>query len=1614
MSTQAEVQKTALLAEVEAHIAEKTAATQKAVAKRFAGKYCNEVDAEDFIARPSDAWAALSLSHLAFGNAFAPGAPKMRVFNPSVAEHGWDAACTVIEFVNDDMPFLVDSIAMEINRQGIAIQLLLHPLFDATRDSAGVLTKLDDAKGGTHLESWIHVEIEKITDAARIASLSAGIASVLRDVRAAVEDFPAMRAKPAEIASLQDSAACVVAAPELDEARAFLAWIADNHFTFLGYRDYELASDGGTDILRIVPKSGLGILREPQAGGISQSFTELPAALKALARLPQLLVLTKANSRATVHRPGNLDYIGIKRFDAKGNVIGEHRFIGLYTSSTYHANPHQIPLLRRKIAQVTSRAGFPPASHAGKNLFSILETFPRDELFQIGEDELFDTAIGILRLGERARTRMFVRKDIYGRFYSCFIYLPRENYNTETRLKLQQILMRAFNGVSVEFNAQVTEAALARVHLLIRTAPDNAAMPDLKALEAEVVAALRRWEDGVFQLVSLTPSLGEEVANHARREFVLPFPAAYREDVSAQRAVDDFTAARQLSADSPIGMSLYHAADEDTGTLRFRLIKLGHGVALSSSLPMLEYMGVKVESERSYVIARHHLPPLHIHDFGLRHSFAAFDIATVKAKFEAAFARIWKREVENDGFNRLTLAAALTSDEIMVLRAYAKYLKQTGFTFSQQYIEQTLAKHPTVARQLVHLFHARFDPAYPGERIGDERDAIAGIKAALTDVANADEDRILRRYLSVIQATLRTNHYQPDKLGFSKPYVSFKLDCAKVPELPEPRPLFEIFVYSPRFEGIHLRFGKVARGGLRWSDRPEDFRTEVLGLVKAQQVKNAVIVPVGSKGGFVLKSAPPASDRDAYLKEGVACYQNFLRGLLDLTDNIVQGKLTPPKRVVRHDADDAYLVVAADKGTATFSDYANAISAEYGHWLGDAFASGGSVGYDHKKMGITAKGAWESVKRHFREITDTRPNGFNVQTTDFTVVGVGDMSGDVFGNLMLLSKHIRLVAAFDHRHIFIDPAPDAAKSFKERARLFALPRSSWDDYNKTLVSSGGGVFSRDAKAIELSAEAKLALGIAASGNSMTPVELIRAILKAPVDLFYNGGIGTYVKASSQSNAEVGDRATDALRINGNELRCKVVAEGGNLGLTQLGRIEYALAGGRINSDAIDNSAGVDCSDHEVNIKILVGAIIDAGKLAEKDRNAFLAQMTEEVAQLVLKDNYFQTQTLAVSGVRAEKLLNAQARFIRAQEKAGRLNRAVEFLPSDDEINARKAKKIGLTAPERAVLLAYSKMALFDELLKSDLIDDQYVGDALNTYFPTALQQKYVMLMQKHALKREIIATEIANSTINRTGSVFVQRMQEEAGASAPEVVRSFILTRDIFLIGDLWQCVDALDGKIAASVQYDMLIEAGRLILRGTLWFLRRRTQKMPIGKVLEFFAPGVATVSHRLVEFLSTEDANALHEAEAALTARGVPADLASSVARLDAMYSVLDIVEISQDAEREVDLAATVYFSLVGKLNLRWLGGQISKLPSESHWQSMARAAMRDDLANLQRQLAHGVLLLSADLEEPQALIAAWEQHHDKALAHMREVMADLQLARESDLAMLSVMLRELRVLV
>jgi len=1446
----------------------------------------------------------------------------------------------------------------------------------------------------------MHLEVDRQTDPARLREIEQGIARVRADVAAAVADWQPMQARVRALVEELGASPAPLDAAEAREAQAFLAWLLDNHMTFLGYRDYDLLSENGEDVLRIVKGSGLGILREREGTTVSTSFATLPPETRARAREPRILVLSKANARATVHRPGYLDYVGVKRFDAEGRVTGERRLLGLYTHNVFTANPQDIPVVRRKVAAVLERAGFLPASHNGKALASVLEDYPRDELLQIEPDELQAHALAILQLGEHQRTRLLVRRDAFGRFVSCLVFVPREKYSTEQRTKFQQILAEAFHGAAAEFNVSLSEAPLARAHLVIRTNPGDAPEVDVRALEEKIVAATRRWEDDLHAL--LVEHLGEERGNQLFARYGAAFPAGYREEHDVRAALVDVERMDALAAPPALGMHLYRPLAAEPGALRFRLYCSGAPPALSDALPILENLGVRVLDDRPYHVDARGGEPVWIVDFGLAHAGDAEPaLERLRPLFHEAYEAMWRGRVEPDSLNRLVLAAGLSAREIALLRAYTRYLRQAGFTFSLAYVQETLVAHAEVARALVALFRARFEPgtASPAQ----ESALVADIEAALEKVPSLDDDRILRQFLATIRATTRTNAFQPGADGLSKPYVSLKFDPREVPGLPEPRPMFEIFVYSPRVEGVHLRGGPVARGGLRWSDRREDFRTEVLGLMKAQMVKNAVIVPVGSKGGFVVKQPPPAGDREALMKEGIECYRTFLRGLLDITDNLVEGKPRPPASVVRHDGDDPYLVVAADKGTATFSDIANGVAQEYGYWLGDAFASGGSAGYDHKKMGITARGAWESVKRHFREL------GHDTQAQPFTVVGVGDMSGDVFGNGMLLSRQIRLVAAFDHRHVFLDPDPDPAKSFAERERLFGLARSSWADYDAKKISKGGGVWPRSAKSIPLSPEARRALGVEA--KALPPPELLSAILKAPVDLLYNGGIGTYVKSSRESHAQVGDRANDALRVDGRELRCKVVAEGGNLGFTQLGRIEYALAGGRINTDAIDNSAGVDCSDHEVNIKILLDAAVREGELTLKQRDRLLAEMTDEVAQLVLRDNVFQTQSLSVAGRVAPQLLDQQARYIQSLERAGRLNRAIEFLPGDEEIAERKAARLGLATPERAVLLAYSKIQLFDELLASDVPDDPFIATALERYFPKPLRQRFARHFQAHPLRREIVATHVTNSMVNRVGSTFVHRMREETGAASAEAVRAYLVTREAYGFVPFWQQVETLEPKVADEVLSAILLDGGRLIVRAALWLLRHRRHLVDVAASIARFRPGIEALAGLAPAVLAEGERETFTQTVSRLEQAGVPAPLAAQVAGFDTAPAALDLVEIAEALGRDLPAVARLYFALGGRLELPWLRERVASLPAQTHWQGLARAALRDDIATLQRHVTADALRGAAPQAEPADALAAWEETNRPLLERFRQVQADLRTQKSLDLAMASVAMRELR---
>ena len=1498
------------------------------------------------------------------------------------------------------MPFLVDSVSAEIERHELATHLIVHPTVDVRRDSAGRRIEMAARDSGTVVESLMHLEIDAQSAPETLESIRAGIEKVLADVRAGVEDWRKMRANLRQaIASLQE-APPPLPAEEREEVAAFLEWIGDDHFTFLGFRDYDYRTVKGQTVPRLVAGSGLGILRDASVHVLRgrRGLGALSAAARHFVATPDAVMVIKADVRATVHRRVHMDYIGIKKYDRRGKAIGERRFTGLFTSAAYNRTPRDIPYLRRKLARTLERAGYDPVSHDGKALLNVLETFPRDELFQISEDDLFETALGIMRLQERPRIRLFVRRDRFERFCSCLVYLPRELFGTRLRERIQDILAAAYEGSVSAFYTQLGESNLARLHIIVRTTPERVPEPDLGRIEALIVQAARSWDDDLRDV--LIERQGEEAGNRLRDVYRDAFPTAYKETFSAAEALADIDKIEEVAGAAPMATSMYRPIEAASDSVRFKIYHPTDPIRLSDCLPIFENMGLKVVEERPYRIRRRGDPAMvWMQDFLLVHPAGAdFDPGPIRENFQETFARVWHGEAEDDGFNRLVFGAGLGWREVTIVRAYCKFLRQTQ-TLSQAYMEDTLAAHPGIIRLLVDLFHARFDPSAAD---ADREDVLAkAITAALDSVESLDQDRIIRRYLDVIRASLRTNYFRPDGDGEPKPYVSVKLDSRAIAELPRPRPFAEIFVYSPRVEAVHLRGGKVARGGVRWSDRREDFRTEVLGLMKAQMVKNAVIVPVGAKGGFVAKRLP-AGDREAVMAEVIACYRTMMRGLLDITDNIRGGEIVHPTTVVCHDDDDPYLVVAADKGTATFSDTANAIAAEYDHWLGDAFASGGSVGYDHKKMGITARGAWESVKRHFREL------GLDTQTADFTVIGVGDMSGDVFGNGMLLSEHIRLVGAFNHLHIFLDPDPDPATSFAERKRLFELPRSSWGDYDAALISKGGGVFDRSAKSVSLSPEIKALLGD--TRDKMTPNELIRTLLQAPTQLLWFGGIGTYVKASSERAEDAGDRTNDSVRVDASSLRATVVGEGANLGLTQLARIEFVAAGGAVNTDAIDNSAGVDCSDHEVNIKIVLDSVVAQGDMTIKQRNRRLVQMTDEVAALVLRDNYVQSQAITVAQAQGTELLSGAARMMRALERAGRLDRALEYLPDDQAIVDRETEDRGLTRPEIAVLLAYVKLDLYDALLESDLPEDPYLSGDLARYMPTPLREDCAEAIRGHRLRREIVATYAANSLVNRAGPTFISEVAEESGFGAAEIARAYTVTRDAFGLREVWTAIESLDNQVAAEAQTRMLTASVELMRRVTLWFLRNLPQPLDIAATIEDYAPGIRLLTEELGSILASFDAQELERRLESLAADRVPEDIARRIAGLDPLAAACHIVHAAQACERPVDEVGAVYFAVGARLGLDWLRAEAQAIDADDHWQRLATTAIVEDLYGQQRALTSRVIA-AADGAAGEEAVTAWADHNRAAVQRANDLIAEFKSLGRIDIARLAIANRHVR---
>ncbi len=1556
---------------------------------------------EELANRPIEELYAAALSLWKYSEKRDVGCCKIRVFNPTLEEHGWPATHTIIQIVNDDMPFLLDSVTSNLLEDGNDLHMLVHPIIERRRDQDGRVTT--DEKREIVAESIMHIEITAMTDPAQISELEVKLNKVLKFIRAAIEDWKIMLGKMDRVSKNLAAAPKSVADPkQTQEAIKFLEWLKDDNFTILGYREYfhDLKDPHKTQ------GDGYGVLRDPDVYVLKGPDGLVPTSpeIEYFMEQPQVFLIAKANVKSLVHRVVHMDYVGFKNYDKNGKVISEIRFVGLFTSQSYNQQAQTVPFLDRKVRNVVDASGFAANSHDGRALLHILETLPRDELFQIEEDQLLETAMGILHLKVMPRCMAFIRKDRFERYVSALVYVPRDMYDSTLRGKVERILCEAFNGEISSHYAQLSNERIARWHFIIRTTPGSVPNPDAASINKRLAEVAQRWTDHLQEVLS--DRWGEEVGTTLFRKYYRSFSSSYREHFDARFAVTDVEKLESLPDNQNIQFNFYHLAEDVDYAIRLKIYTSRKTIALSDCLPMLENLGLRVIEEYAFTVVTEESGEsiTHtIHDFYMEDpTKTSFDLSAMKEQLENTLRVVWIDSIDNDGFNKLVLRAGMSFHQVLILRIYSKYLRQLGLSYSEIYMQDTLTQYWEIARDLAALFEMLFKLTVP-ENINREKESgrlEKNIRKQLGKVDSLDQDRMLRSYLNVITSSLRTNFFQTEKDGIHKPYISIKIQSSAVKEAPKPRPYAEIFVYSPRIEGVHLRFGPVARGGLRWSDRREDYRTEVLGLVKAQQVKNTVIVPVGAKGGFVPKKMPVGGSREEILAEGIACYKIFISGLLDITDNLKDGAVIPPKGVIRRDDDDPYLVVAADKGTASFSDIANGLAQDYGFWLDDAFASGGSNGYDHKKMGITAKGAWVSVQRHFRE------KDINVQTDSITIVGVGDMSGDVFGNGLLCSEAVKLVAAFDHRDIFIDPDPDPAKSFKERQRMFDLSRSSWQDYNSKLISKGGGIFSRKSKAISLSTEMKSLLGFDDAQESATPNELMKAILKSHTDLLWFGGIGTYIKSSRESNTQVGDRANDAIRINGNDLNCQVIAEGGNLACTQRGRIEYCLKGGLINTDAVDNSAGVDCSDNEVNIKILLNALVQDGKLTPKQRDALLVEMTDEVSDIVLNDNYLQTQAISIARSSSIRELDSFVRFMDDLEKTANLDRELEFLPSDDDLIERTEQELGLTRPEIAILVAYSKMGLYDDLMKSDILDDPYLDKFLIRAFPKQLREKYAPEICSHQLKKDIIAKEICNEIVNR-GSI--QAIKEETGAMPAEIARAFYLAAEVFELTALYEEIENLDYVVPATIQILMLMDVEAFAHRQTIWFLNNTDSSRPIEEVIDQFKPGVQQLFSKSFSLENQID-DSLKFKVAMYCEQNVGKDLATHISNLELEIAACDIVMVADEMKIDVTDVAQAYFMLGEKIGFDWLRAEADMVESSDHWDRLAVNSVVADLLDQQKNLTRTALCGQKNGDSMKAT-KAWLKKAESSTNRIQKLIRDFQTTGRVNVTKLGFAARQIR---
>ncbi|ESY67152.1 MULTISPECIES: NAD-glutamate dehydrogenase [Mesorhizobium] len=1501
---------------------------------------------------------------------------------------------TVITVVNDNMPFLFDSILGEITETAGEPSLVTHPVITVRHGKGGVEEILGDGNfakdDGSHDRlSVIHVHIPRVTVEAA-AGLTERLRKMLGQVHAAVHDWKPMLARLDQAISEFRYSAVPLDKKSVAEAIAFLEWLRDDNFTFLGMREFKYTGGEESGTLERADKAGLGILTDPDVLVLrrgTEAVTTTPE-IRAFLHGPEPLIVTKANAKSLVHRRIYLDYIGIKTYTAQGALAGELRIVGLFTSTAYTRSVMKIPYLRSKAETIIAKSGFDRHDHSGKALINVLESYPRDELFQVPVPILRKHAAAILGLVERPRVRALVRADQFDRFVSILVFVPRDRYDSVVREKIGAYLKTVFEGRLSAYYPAFPEGGLARVHFIIGRSGGKTPKVEQATIEAAIRDIVRTWED------ALSDAADAHGGDQALKTIAARLPESYRESFSAAEALVDAGRIAKIGADNPIAIDYYRHAEQKPHQAALKIFHHASPVALSRRVPLLENIGFRVISERTFEVGDEQSGRVFIHDMELENSYGKpIDLGNGGALFEDAFLSVWRGDVDNDGYNGLAQTAGLWSGEITILRAYGRYLQQVGIPQSQDFIAAALNRYPDIARGLHALFIARLGPTAQGEGMVAAKHLKAKIKDALEDVPNIDDDTIIRRYLNLIEASLRTNHFVADTKEKGRS-LAIKLDSQAVEGLPAPRPWREIFVYGSEVEGLHLRFGPVARGGLRWSDRAQDYRTEVLGLVKAQQVKNAVIVPVGAKGGFYPKKLPMSAGRDAIFEAGTSAYKNFVSSLLSITDNIGLDGVIPPAGVVRRDQDDPYFVVAADKGTATFSDTANAISEKHGFWLDDAFASGGSAGYDHKKMGITAKGAWEAVKRHFREINR------DIQTSPFTVVGVGDMSGDVFGNGMLLSPKTRLIAAFDHRDIFIDPDPDMAASMAERERMFALARSSWQDYDKSKLSEGGIIVSRNQKSITLPAASAAAIGLAKT--TATPVEIMTAILKAPVDLLWFGGIGTYLRASTETNAEVGDRANDAVRITALDVRAKVIGEGANLGVTQRARIEFGMNGGRCNSDAIDNSGGVNCSDVEVNIKIALASAMRKGSLTRPARNKLLAEMTGEVGSLVLSNNYQQTLALSIARKRGLADIAHQARFMTALEARGLLDRAVETLPSPAALAEREARGEPLTRAELGVLLAYAKIVLFSDIVASDVPDDAHFDRDLMGYFPDRMGKKYAAEIHGHRLRREIIARVVANDLVNRGGPSFVNRLQEATGRAAADVVRTFAVVRDGFALPALYREIDALDSQIDGQVQLDLYQMVSRLIYVTSGWYLKNDAGTAPLGQRIAELQDARKALEPKLVSLLPAFSRERIEEKRHGLFKAGAPERLAGQLALSEVAELIPDIALTARTAGADIVAAAKAFFAVSDAFRIPRVEDAARSITPSDYYDQLALSRATDTIGASRRGIAVAALTGHADTADP---VVAWLEAGGERVARIRERLQALTEGGDITVSRLSV---------